>query len=172
MKRIGLLSDTHNCWDDRYVKYFDGCDEIWHAGDFGSYGIAQRLGEIARVRGVYGNCDGSDVRQFYDGIYRFRVEEAEIMMKHIGGTPGHYDRSVSLQLSMETPDLFVCGHSHILKIQYDTTLGMMYMNPGAAGLQGWQTVRTLVRFTIDGKKFRDLEVIELENDGSCTHILQ
>lgn len=171
MKRIGLLSDTHNCWDDRYEKYFKDCDEIWHAGDIGSYGIAQRLNEIAFLRAVSGNCDGADIRRVYGEIYRFKMEDAEICMKHIGGTPGHYDSSIRLQLSMSTPNLFVCGHSHILKVQYDTTLGMLYMNPGAAGLQGWQKVRTLVRFTIDGSKFRDLDVIELENDGKHAHIL-
>lgn len=171
MKRIGLLSDTHNCWDDRYEKYFAGCDEIWHAGDMGSYGIAQRLNGIAFLRAVYGNCDGSDVRLMYDETSRFKVEDAEILMKHIGGTPGHYDRSIGMQLSMNTPSLFVCGHSHILKIQYDTTLGMLYINPGAAGLQGWQKVRTLVRFSIDGNRFRDLEVIELEHSDSHVHIL-
>ena len=165
MKRIGLLSDTHSCWDDRYIKYFEGCDEIWHAGDIGSYGIAQRLNDIAMLRAVHGNCDGADIRRVFDETYRFRVEDAEIMLKHIGGTPGHYDHSIRTQLSMKTPDLFVCGHSHILKVQYDTTLGMLYMNPGAAGLQGWQKVRTLLRFTIDGARFRDLEVIELENKG-------
>lgn len=171
MKRIGLLSDTHNCWDDRYEKYFKDCDEMWHAGDIGSYGIAQRLSEIAFLRAVSGNCDGADIRRVYNEIYRFKVEDAEICMKHIGGTPGHYDSSIRLQLSMSTPNLFVCGHSHILKVQYDTTLGMLYMNPGAAGLQGWQKVRTLIRFTIDGSKFRDLDVIELENDGKHAHIL-
>lgn len=171
MKRIGLISDTHSCWDDRYGKYFSGCDEIWHAGDIGCYEIAGRLNGIAPLRAVCGNCDGADIRSYYRETNRFQIEDADILLKHIGGTPGHYDPSIRMQLSMSTPSLFVCGHSHILKVQYDTTLGMLYINPGAAGLQGWQKVRTLVRFTIDGSKFRDLEVIELERDDNSVHIL-
>ncbi len=172
MTRIGLISDTHSCWDDRYAKYLGECDEIWHAGDIGAFAVAERLGAIAPLRAVYGNCDGAEVRAAYSETCRFKVEDAEILLKHIGGTPGHYDHSIRTQLSMSTPDLFVCGHSHILKVQYDTTLGMLYMNPGAAGLQGWQKVRTLVRLTIDGKKFRDLDVIELEQDNSHIQILE
>ena len=172
MKRIGLLSDTHSCWDDRYEKYFAGCDEIWHAGDIGSYTVAQRLNETAMLRAVHGNCDGADIRCRYDEIHRFKVEEAEILMKHIGGTPGHYDASVRQMLMDGTPNLFVCGHSHILKIQFDRTLNMLYINPGAAGLQGWQKERTIVRFTIDGDSFRDLEVIELKADRTQVRIVE
>lgn len=162
MKRIGLISDTHSHWDERYQKYFEGCDEIWHAGDIGSYDIVTQLEKIAPLRAVYGNCDGYDIRRAFPEINRFRIEDVDVVLKHIGGTPGHYDRSVINQLYYNTPNLFVCGHSHILKVQYDEGLKMLHINPGAAGLQGWQRVRTLIRFTIDKTEFKDLEVIEFE----------
>ncbi len=171
MKRIGLLSDTHSCWDDRYEKYFGECDEIWHAGDIGSYSVAQRLNEIAMLRAVHGNCDGADIRSRYDEIHRFKVEDAEVLMKHIGGTPGHYDARARQLLMTDTPKLFVCGHSHILKVQFDNVLNMLYINPGAAGLQGWQKERTLVRFTVNSDTFSNLEVIELKADRSHIEIL-
>lgn len=129
MKRIGIISDTHSYWDDRYATFFNGCDEIWHAGDIGSYEIMERLSRIATLRAVYGNCDGQDVRRVTTEIYRFKVEEANIMLKHIGGSPNHYHHSVREQLLIETPDLFVCGHSHILKVMHDKMLNMLFINP-------------------------------------------
>lgn len=165
MKRIGILSDTHAYWDDRYATFLEGCDEIWHAGDVGSYEILERLSKIATLRAVYGNCDGQDVRRFTTEIYRFKVEDANIMIKHIGGSPDHYDRSLREQLAIEKPDLLVCGHSHILKVMHDKTYGMLFINPGAAGLQGWQQVRTLVRLEVDGKTFRNLEVLEIKREN-------
>lgn len=165
MKRIGILSDTHAYWDDRYVTFLNGCDEIWHAGDVGSYEILERLSNIATVRAVYGNCDGQDVRRFTTEIYRFKVEDANIMIKHIGGSPDHYDSSVREQLLMEIPDLLVCGHSHILKVMHDKKFNMLFINPGAAGLQGWQKVRTLVRMEVEGRTFRNLEVLEIKREG-------
>ncbi len=162
MKRIGLLSDTHSYWDDRYKKYFSECDEIWHAGDFGSLEIADRLSEITLLRGVYGNIDGYDLRKRFSERYRFRCEEVDVLMKHIGGYPGHYDASIRGSLFARPPQLFISGHSHILKVQYDKTLNCLHINPGAAGMSGWQKERTLVRFTIDGKEIKDLEVIELK----------
>ena len=161
MKRIGLLSDTHAYWDDRYVKYFSECDEIWHASDFGSMEIADRLSEIAPLRGVYGNIDGHDIRMRFSEKYRFKCEEVEVLMKHIGGYPGRYDASIRASLFARPPKLFISGHSHILKVQYDKTLDCLHINPGAAGLYGFHKVRTLVRFTIDGAEIKDLEVIEL-----------
>jgi putative phosphoesterase len=163
MKRIGIISDTHSYWDDLYAAFFNGCDEIWHAGDIGSYEIMERLSRIAALRAVYGNCDGQDVRRVTTEIYRFKVEEANIMLKHIGGSPNHYHHSVREQLLIETPDLFVCGHSHILKVMHDKTLNMLFINPGAAGIQGWQNVRTLVRLEIEGKSFKNLEVYEIKS---------
>jgi len=161
MKRIGLLSDTHGHWDDRYATHFAACDEIWHAGDIGTAELAERLAALKPLRAVCGNCDGSDLRRLYPEVLRFRCEEADVLIKHIGGYPGNYDRSIRGRLFINPPQLFISGHSHILKVLYDRTLRCLHINPGAAGLQGWHRVRTLVRFTVDGKDFRDLEVIEL-----------
>ena len=161
MKRIGLLSDTHGYWDARYEKYFAECDEIWHAGDIGTMELAERLADLRPLRAVCGNCDGGDLRRLYPTVLRFRCEEADVLMKHIGGYPGNYDRSIRGTLFVRPPQLFISGHSHILKVLFDKTLNCLHINPGAAGLQGWQKVRTLVRFTVDCKQFRDLEVIEL-----------
>lgn len=161
MKRIGLLSDTHGYWDERYARYFAECDEIWHAGDIGSQELAERLNELRPLKAVYGNIDGGELRKIYTETLRWQCEDATIVMTHIGGYPGKYDPRIRRTLVSNPPDLFISGHSHILKVQYDPTLSCLHINPGAAGLQGWQTVRTLVRFTIDGKQFKDLEVIEL-----------
>lgn len=163
MKRIGLLSDTHACWDERYARYFAGCDEIWHAGDIGSMLLADRLAEIAPLRAVFGNIDGGDLRRRFTEKYRFRCEEVEVLMTHIGGYPGRYDARVRKSLYDNPPQLFISGHSHILKVMYDDTLKCLHINPGAAGMQGFQSVRTLVRFTIDGREIKDLEVIELRD---------
>lgn len=161
MKRIGLLSDTHGYWDEKYREYFTECDEIWHAGDIGSMEIAQRLNEIKPLRAVCGNCDGGDLRIMYPEKLCWNCEGAEVLMKHIGGYPGNYDRSIREQIMRRPPKLFISGHSHILKVEYDKRLGLLHINPGAAGLQGWQTVRTLVRFTADKGTFKDLEIIEI-----------
>jgi len=161
MKRIGLLSDTHAYWDDRYLKHFETCDEIWHAGDIGSLELAMRLQEFRPLRAVCGNCDGGDLRRMFPEKLRWTSEGADILMTHIGGYPGHYAPGIRAQLFARPPKLFVCGHSHILKVLYDERLGLLHINPGAAGLQGWHQVRTLIRFTIADASFRDLEVIEI-----------
>jgi putative phosphoesterase len=161
MKRILLLSDTHSFWDDRYAKYAEECDEIWHAGDIGSIELVNQLEALKPLRAVRGNIDGGEVRLRFPETLRFKCEEANIVMKHIGGYPGRYDRSIIKQLYTNPPHLFISGHSHILKVQFDPTLNLLHINPGAAGQQGWHKVRTLIRFTVDGSSFRDLEVIEL-----------
>ncbi len=161
MLRIGLLSDTHAYWDEKYLKYFESCDEIWHAGDIGSLEVARRLADYRLFRAVYGNIDGQEIRKLYPQINRFTVEGAEILIKHIGGYPGNYDSSVRGSLFVRPPKLFISGHSHILKVKYDKTLGMLHINPGAAGNYGFHKVRTLVRFSVDNGAFKDLEVIEL-----------
>ncbi len=161
MKRILLLSDTHSFWDDRYAKYAEECDEIWHAGDIGSIELVNQLEALKPLRAVRGNIDGGEIRLRFPETLRFKCEEANIVMKHIGGYPGRYDRSIIKQLYTNPPHLFISGHSHILKVQFDPTLNLLHINPGAAGQQGWHKVRTLIRFTIDGSSFRDLEVIEL-----------
>lgn len=161
MKKIGLLSDTHAYWDEKYLQYFEPCDEIWHAGDIGSLEVAQKLAAFRPLRAVYGNIDGQDIRRFYPQTLRFVVEGAEVLMKHIGGYPGNYDASIRGSILVRPPKLFVSGHSHILKVLYDKTLGCLHINPGAAGIYGFHKVRTLVRFTVDEGNFKDLEVIEL-----------
>lgn len=161
MIKIGLLSDTHGYWDERYLQYFGPCDEIWHAGDIGSLEVARQLEAFRPLRAVYGNVDGQDIRRMYPQVNRFTVEGVEVLMKHIGGYPGNYDPSVRGSILVRPPRLFISGHSHILKVKYDKTLDMLHINPGAAGMQGFHKVRTLVRFAVDGGTFRDLEVIEL-----------
>ena len=143
------------------MEYFAECDEIWHAGDIGSVELADRLAAFRPLRAVVGNCDGGDLRRMFPKLLRWKCEDADVLMTHIGGYPGRYDRSIIHQLVERPPQLFICGHSHILKVQYDRQLGLLHINPGAAGLQGWHQVRTLVRFTVDGSAFRDLEVIEI-----------
>lgn len=161
MKRIGIISDTHSYWDDKYLYYFEPCDEIWHAGDIGSMEVAERLAAFRPLRAVYGNCDGGDLRLAYPEINRFRCEDVDVLIKHIGGYPGKYDASVRKMLHASPPQLFITGHSHILRVKYDNTLNLLHVNPGAAGLQGWHLDRTVVRMTIDGRKFRDMEVVKL-----------
>jgi putative phosphoesterase len=160
--KIGLISDTHNYLDPSVAKHFEQVDEIWHAGDFGSHEIAEQLSKIAPVVGVYGNIDGQDIRSEFPLHQRFSREGCSIWMTHIGGVPGRYCIPVRGELSENPPDLFVCGHSHILKIARDKEhQNMIYLNPGAAGKQGFQTIRTLLRFSIEDSQVRDMEVIEL-----------
>lgn len=161
MKRIGLLSDTHGWWDDRYLTHFADCDEIWHAGDIGSEVIIRQLEAHCPVRAVCGNIDGRELSIRFDDVLKFKVEECNVIMTHIGGYPGKYDPHIKKELYHERPQLFISGHSHILKVMYDNIVGCLHINPGAAGRQGWQQVRTLVKFVIDGKEIKELEVIEL-----------
>lgn len=162
MTRIGVLSDTHGLLDKRIFAHFKDVDEIWHAGDIGSAEVLQALREYKPTRAVFGNMDSGDVRYSLSEFYRFKVEDVNVLMTHIGGYPGHYNPWLIPMFRKEPPDLFVCGHSHILKVQYDSLFKMLTMNPGAAGKQGWQPCQTLLRFTIDGSKIDNLEVIELE----------
>lgn len=162
MTKIGLLSDTHAWWDDRYAHYFSECDEVWHAGDIGSAEVADRFEQLpVTFRAVHGNIDGYDIRLRYPEMLRFTIDGVDVLLKHIGGYPGKYDPSVRAILMERPPRLFVCGHSHILKVKYDRTLDMLHINPGAAGVYGIQAVRTLVRFTLAEGAVSDLEVIEL-----------
>lgn len=161
MIKIGLLSDTHSFWDEKYLTHFETCDEIWHAGDIGSVEVARKLADFRTLRAVYGNIDGQEIRKMFPQVNRFTVEGTEILIKHIGGYPGKYDPSIMGSLMTRPPKLFISGHSHILKVKYDKTLGMLHINPGAAGMSGFHKVRTLVRFVVDQGEFKDLEVIEL-----------
>lgn len=162
MKTIGILSDTHSCWDDRYAKHFAGCDEIWHAGDIGDIAIVERLKEICPVvRAVAGNIDGGEVRRSCPEVQEFVTEGVKVWMTHIGGYPGKYAPGVRHLLRNDGIRLMVCGHSHILKVIPDPELGLLHVNPGAAGYHGWQKVRTLVKLTLDKGNITGLDVIEL-----------
>ena len=162
MKRIGILSDTHSLWDDRYAKYFSGCDEIWHAGDIGDLTIIDRLEKVAPVvRAVYGNIDSQEARRRFKEMEIFTTDG---VMTHIGGYPGRYAPGIRNRLDLSAPNVFVSGHSHILKIMPDREFNLLHINPGAAGKQGWQTVRTLVIITINNGAVTDAEVIELAEE--------
>ncbi len=162
MKKIGLLSDTHSCWDDRYTMHFADCDEVWHAGDIGDASVLTKLeAAVPVVRAVYGNIDGGTLRRRLRETEIFTVEGVKVVMTHIGGYPGHYAPGVRGRLLLSAPRLFVCGHSHILKVMPDRALGCLVVNPGAAGTQGWQQVRTLMTLTLDNGRIEHAQVIEL-----------
>ena len=162
MKKIGLLSDTHNYWDEKYETYFAECDEIWHAGDIGSLALAQRFETLGKpFRAVHGNIDDHTTRLAYPKTLRFTLENVDVLMTHIGGYPERYDDNIRHELFANPPKLFVCGHSHILKVMYDKKLECLHINPGAAGKYGFHQVRTLVRFVLENGSICDLEVIEM-----------
>jgi uncharacterized protein len=161
MTRIGLISDTHGYLDEVVLRHFEQCEQLWHAGDFGNLQLLQKLSEGRPFKGVYGNIDGQEIRAVCPEKLTWNCEEVRVHMIHIGGYPGRYAPGVKKQIADEKARLFISGHSHILKIIYDDSLQCLHMNPGAAGKQGWHKVRTIVRFTIDGKDIRDCEVIEL-----------
>ena len=161
MVKIGLLSDTHGYLDPRLLEYFRDCDEIWHAGDIGNIKVSEELSKFKPFKAVWGNIDGQDIRQIYPENLRFKSEGMEVWIKHIGGYPDKYDRSVRNEIIASPPGLFISGQSHILKIMFDKKLNLLHINPGAAGKVGLHSIRTAVRFTIDDMKVKDLEVIEL-----------
>lgn len=162
MIKIGLISDTHGFLDPQVKEYFKNCDEIWHAGDFGNMSIVDSLREIAPVIGVYGNIDGADIRSEFPLHQRFNRGGLSIWMTHIGGIPNRYCIPIREEMNTNPPDIFVCGHSHILKIVRDEQSGnMLYINPGAAGKHGFQVERTIVRFEIASGKLQKMEVIHL-----------
>ena len=161
MTRIGLISDTHSFLDETVFEHFKNCDEIWHAGDFGEMELANRLAEQKKIRGVYGNIDGTEIRTIYPEKLFFTCEDVNVFMQHIGGYPGRYAPGVKKEIIAHQSQLFISGHSHILKIMYDDALQCLHINPGAAGRQGWHTVSTVIRFSIDKKEIKDCEVIEL-----------
>lgn len=160
--KIGLLSDTHGWWDERYAEHFKNCDEIWHAGDIGSQELALQLESLGKpFRAVYGNCDGYPLRLKYPRFLFFKCENVTVLMTHIGGYPGRYAPEIINELNEYRPQLFIAGHSHILKVKYDKRRNLLHINPGAAGLQGFQVQRTLVRFDLIAGNIENLEVIEL-----------
>ena len=162
MQRIGLISDTHGYLDPQVFEFFASCDQIWHAGDFGRLDLAQQLAEFKPLRGVYGNVDDEQLRQLHPRHDRFQCEGVDVWMTHIGGYPGRYDRSVAKSIRKNPPHLFICGHSHILRVMRDKQLGnMLHFNPGAAGRHGFHLMRTMLRFEIGDGHVRKLQAIEL-----------
>lgn len=161
MTKIGLLSDTHGYVDPKIFDYFKEVDEIWHAGDVGSLEVIEKLRDFKPLRGVYGNIDDHQIRLELPEFNRFRCEDVDVLMTHIGGKPGKYAKPAFDALEEKSPKLFICGHSHILLVKMDPRYNMLWMNPGACGYKGFHQVKTLLRFSIDGKKIKDLEAIEI-----------
>ena len=161
MKKILLLSDTHSHLDDTILKYVNQADEVWHAGDIGDLTVTDTLKKLKPLRAVYGNIDDDKARMEFPLNNRFMCEGVEVWITHIGGYPGKYNQAVRDELKTNPPKLFICGHSHILKVQFDKTLNLLHMNPGACGMYGFHQVRTMLRFEIDGEKIQKLEIIEI-----------
>ena len=160
MTRIGLLSDTHGFLDEKVFDYFKDCNEVWHAGDFGN-GIVERLKTFQMFKGVFGNIDDQSVRHEFPEQLVFTCEQVKVMIRHIGGSPPNYNPETRKELAIHKPQLFISGHSHILKVIYDDKINCLHINPGAAGRQGWQKARTIIRFAIDGSAIKNCEIIEL-----------
>ena len=160
MTRILLLSDTHGYIDEQVLKHAAQADEVWHAGDIGNLTVTDKLKAIKPLRAVFGNIDGDKARLEFPEHNRFKCEGLDIWITHIGGYPGRYDRRVRDQIRLHPPDIFICGHSHILKVMQDKKNRLLHMNPGAIGKHGFHKARTMLRFKIDGKDISDLEVIE------------
>ena len=161
MTKILLLSDTHSHIDDTILKYVRLADEVWHAGDIGDLKVTDALKKIKSLRAVFGNIDGTEARIEFPLNNRFMCEGVSVLITHIGGYPGKYNQAIREELKSNPPKLFICGHSHILKVQFDKTLNLLHMNPGACGISGFHQVRTMLRFEIDGDKIQKLEIVEL-----------
>jgi hypothetical protein len=162
MTRICLLSDTHGFLDPAIMPYLAASDEVWHAGDIGDLSVLRRLQDTGKtLRAVYGNIDGREIRAETQEVLAWDVEQRKVLMIHIGGYPGKYPASVRRLIESHAPDIFVCGHSHILKVMYDDRYHLLALNPGACGKSGFHVVRTLLQFTIDGRDIRDMSVVEL-----------
>ncbi len=161
MKKIGLLSDTHSTLDPKVFHYFEEVDEIWHAGDIGNMEVIEKLETFKPLRAVYGNIDGGKLRTEFPLDLRFDCEGMDVWITHIGGYPGRYNKRVREIMAINPPDLFICGHSHILKVMPDKKHNLLHINPGACGVHGFHKVKTIIRFNIDQAKITDLQVIEL-----------
>jgi len=166
MKKIGLLSDTHGHLDERILDHFTECDEIWHAGDIGNLEVAEKLSAVKPFRAVYGNIDGAEIRARFPLNVQFEMEGVSVFMTHIGGYPGKYTKRVRELLQDIRPKLYICGHSHILKVLPDQKFDLLHINPGACGNEGFHKIKTIVRFTLDQGTIKDLEAIELGKRGS------
>ena len=166
--KIGLISDTHGWIHPRLFDHFALCDEIWHAGDIGNIDSADALAALKPLKAVFGNIDGDIVRRSYKEHLFFNAEQMKVWITHIGGTPGNYDRRVIKGIYDDPPDIFICGHSHIAKVVYDKKAGLLYINPGASGYNGFHKYMTALRFQIDGKDIHDMELIELGERGKAS----
>lgn len=163
MINIGLLSDTHSFLEPKLEKFFSKCEQVWHCGDIGDVATSDKLESTYPVfKGVYGNIDNDVLRRIHPQDRIFYCEDVKVLMTHIGGYPGNYDRRVMSIIDRERPNLFLCGHSHIAKIMYDKTFNMLHINPGAIGNHGFHKVKTAIRFIIDKDRVKDLEIIEIE----------
>jgi len=160
MTRILLLSDTHGHIDDNILKYVKQADEVWHAGDIGDLKVTDAIAKLKPIKGVYGNIDGDKIRREFPLNNRFLCEQVDVWITHIGGYPYKYNHRIKEEITDNPPNLFISGHSHILKVMSDKKLKLLHMNPGAVGKHGFHNVRTMLRFTIDGKDIKNLEVIE------------
>lgn len=165
MKKIGLLSDTHGAWPKEAYDFFGHCNEIWHAGDIGSTLLADEISAFKPLRAVYGNIDSHEIRYRFPEINIFEVEQVKVVMLHIGGYPGRYEKKAREAILTENPKLFITGHSHILKVIFDPKLNVLHLNPGAAGNSGLHQVITMLRFEINGDKIGNLEIFEKERPG-------
>lgn len=161
MTKIGLLSDTHGYLDERILDHLNDCDEIWHAGDIGDTSVSETLSRLKTFRAVFGNIDGGEIRLMHPLDQVFICEELKVFITHIGGYPGHYFPEVRQKLPQIKPDLFICGHSHILKVMPDKQYNLLHMNPGAAGKHGFHKIRTLLKFNVNGKKIENVRAVEL-----------
>ena len=161
MKKILLLSDTHGYIDDHILKYVNESDEVWHAGDIGSVEVTNIISNIKPLRAVFGNIDGAEIRLSFTKDLVFECEDVKVFMTHIGGRPGRYAKGVSQKLKLTRPKIFICGHSHILKIIFDETHKVLFINPGAVGKHGFHKVRTMVRFQLSKGNVKKMEVIEV-----------
>ena len=169
MTRIGLLSDTHGFLDEAVFDSFAGCEEVWHAGDIGAAAVADRLAAFRPLRAVYGNIDDAALRRRFPEDLRFTLEGVDVLITHIGGYPGRYNARIRRLLAADPPDLFICGHSHVLKVMPDRRHHLLHINPGACGHRGFHKMRTLVRFSLAGGKISDLQVIELGKRGALAN---
>ncbi len=163
--RIGLLSDTHSYLDKGILRNLESCDEIWHAGDIGSIEVTNQLAELKPIRAVYGNIDDAELRRSFPEDLRFNCEGMDVLITHIGGYPGRYSLHAADLIKSNPPQLFICGHSHILKVIPDNKYKLLHINPGAAGQHGFHLIRTLIRFSIDEGKIHSLEAVELGKRG-------
>jgi len=165
VKKILLLSDTHSFIDAQILKFVQQADEVWHAGDIGDLHVTENIQKLKPVKAVYGNIDDAMARLEFPLDLRFKVEEMDVWITHIGGYPNNYNQRIRAELTKNPPNIFISGHSHILKVQYDQKLNLLHLNPGAAGNHGFHKVRTMLRFTIEKDKVSNLEVIELATRG-------